>query len=77
MFEEILEMLTGRWGIAALLLFGFPGGRKLTRRLAKGVVRAGITATEQVKGLVAEVREDVGDMMAEVKSEKVKSEKHK
>ena len=67
--EEILEALTGRWGLAALLLFAFPGSRKLARAAAKGVIRFGIKATDQVKEMVAETREEIGDMMAEVKAE--------
>ncbi|MBI4534261.1 MAG: DUF5132 domain-containing protein [Candidatus Melainabacteria bacterium] len=76
MIEEIFEALTGRWGIAALILFAFPTSRKVVRTVAKGVIRAGITATDQVKDMVAEVREEASDLMAEVQAERRERTKH-
>ena len=76
MIEEIFEVFTGRWGIAALILFAFPGSRKVVRTVAKGVIRAGITATDQVKDMVAEVREEASDLMAEVQAERRDRTKH-
>lgn len=76
MIEELFEVLTGRWGIAALALFAFPTGRKFLRSAAKGVIRVGITATDQVKGMVAEVQEEASDLMAEVQAERQQRTKH-
>jgi hypothetical protein len=69
MFEELLET-AGPWGIAAAALLILPGGRKFMRSAAKEVVRFGITASEHMKEVVAEVKEEASDVVAEVKAER-------
>jgi hypothetical protein len=72
MFEEILETAVGPWGIAAVLLFAIPGSRKTLKTVAKEAVRAGLTISEGVKDLYSEIKEEAGDVVAEVKAERKK-----
>ncbi len=70
MIEEIFEGATGRWGLAAVVLFAIPGSRKMLKTVAKEAVRAGLTISEGVKDLVAEIKEEASDVVAEVKAER-------
>ncbi len=76
MFEEIFEVLAGRWGLAALLLFAMPGGRKVARCASKSVIKTGLMATDRIKEMVAEAKEEAGDLMAEVQAERKEQSKH-
>jgi hypothetical protein len=70
MIEEVMEAATGRWGLLALALVAFPGGRKFLRTAAKEVIRAGITVSERAQELAAEIKEEASDVVAEVRSER-------
>lgn len=79
MFKDIAELVTSKWGLAAIVLLAMPGGRKLLRSAAKEAIRAGITISEGVKDLAAEIKEEASDVVAEVKAERAgdTKEKHK
>ncbi len=70
MLEKLWEAVTGRWGLAALVLLAIPDGRKALKSVAKEAVRAGLIVSEGAKDLIAEVREEASDMVAEVKAER-------
>lgn len=80
MFEELLEVATGRWGLLALAVVLLPGGRKFIRTAAKEVIRAGIVVTDKAKDMVAEIKEEASDVVAEVRAErgenKIKHDSH-
>ena len=77
MFEDLLETVSGKWGLLALVLVVMPGGRKLLRTAAKETIRAGIIVTDRVKDLAAEIREEANDVVAEIQAErKDLSKKH-
>lgn len=75
MLEEIWGAVSGKWGIAAVVLLAMPGGRKMVRTVAKEAVKAGMTVSEGVKDLVAEIKEEASDVVAEVKAERKNSDK--
>ncbi|MBX9694615.1 MAG: DUF5132 domain-containing protein [Cyanobacteria bacterium] len=77
MIDEIVKATTSRWGLAALVVLALPGGRKLLRQAAKEAVRAGITISEGVKDLAAEIKEEASDVVAEVKAERETNAKEK
>lgn len=77
MIEEVAKLATSRWGLAAAVLIAMPGGRKMLRTVAKEAVRAGLTVTENVKDLVAEIQEEASDVVAEVKAERAGNSKEK
>jgi hypothetical protein len=77
MFKDIWEAVTGRWGLAALVLVTLPGGRKMLKSVAKEAVRAGLTISEGVKDLAAEIKEEASDVVAEVKAERKQSQQEK
>jgi hypothetical protein len=70
MLEEIMEAAMGPWGIAAAVLLLMPGSRKMARTVTKEVIRAGMTVTDNVKDLLAEVKEEASDVVAEVRAER-------
>ncbi len=76
MFEEILEALAGPWGIAALVLFAVPGGRKMVRCTSKAVIKVGLMAVDNAKVMIAEAKAEAGDLMAEVTAERKEHSKH-
>jgi len=76
MLEDLWGALTGRWGLAAVVLLAMPQGRKALRTVAKEVVRAGITVSESVKDIAAEIKEEASDVVAEVRAERNKDNKH-
>lgn len=77
MFKDIWEVATGKWGLAALVLLTLPGGRKMLKTVAKEAVRAGLTISEGVKDLAAEIKEEASDVVAEVKAERKQSQHEK
>jgi len=68
--EELLERIGGPWVVVAAVLVATNGGRKLLRSATKEAIRVGLTASDRVKEIVAEVREEAGDLVAEVKAER-------
>lgn len=75
MWEEVLELAGSKWGLlglGAVLLFS-GGGRKVVRRAAKGVVKAGLTVSDAARELVAEIKEQGSDLIAEVEAERKES----
>jgi hypothetical protein len=73
----VLEDVTGRlvagalWGLGAGLLMTVTrdGGGGL-RSVAKGVVKGYLTVTDRVQDVTAEMRENIGDLAAEVRAER-------
>jgi hypothetical protein len=72
MFESIFKGLTGRWGILALLVAMTPTGRKFAKAAAREAIRAGIVATDKVKEIAAELKEEGGDIVAELREERAR-----
>ncbi len=73
MFETIFKGLTGRWGILALLVAMTPTGRKFAKAAAREAIRAGIVATDKVKEIAAEIKEESGDIVAELREERART----
>jgi hypothetical protein len=73
MFETIFRGLTGRWGILALLVAMTPTGRKFAKAAAREAIRAGIVATDKVKEIAAEIKEESGDIVAELREERART----
>lgn len=68
--------LRSPWAIAAVLLFGTEGGRKLLKTAGKEAVKAGLIVSDKVKEIVAEVKEEADDLVAEVQAERKSQAKH-
>lgn len=64
------------WTLAAVLLFGTEFGRKVLKTAGKEVIRAGLLASDKVKEMVAEIKEEADDLVAEVQAERKAQEKH-
>ena len=64
------EAFRSPWTLAAVLLLGTNGGRKLLKTASKEVVRAGLVVSDKVKEIVAEVKEEADDLVAEVQAER-------
>ena len=73
MFDNILKGLSGRWGILALLVALTQTGRKFAKAAAREAIRAGIVATDKVKEIAAEIKEEGSDMVAEVREERARA----
>lgn len=72
MLEEILEVLGSRWGLlglGAVVLLSGPS-RKVVRKAAKGVIKAGLSVSDSAREFVAEVKEQSSDLIAEVQAER-------
>ena len=67
---DLKDVVKSPWTLAAVLLLGTNGGRKLIKTASKEVIRAGMVVSEKVKGVVAEVREEADDLVAEVQAER-------
>ena len=70
MFDDVIEVASGGWGIGAALVLGVSllavrGGRPL----AKSVIRGYLTATDTVRGWTANAVEQAQDLYAESKAE--------
>jgi hypothetical protein len=73
----VLEDVTGRlvagalWGLGAGLLMTVTrdGGGGL-RSVAKGVIKGYLTVADRVQDTTAEMRENIGDLAAEVRAER-------
>ncbi len=77
MLEEVLEVLGSKWGIlglGAMLLVG--PGRKAARGAAKSVIKAGLQVSDAAREFVAEVKEQGGDLLAEVQAERKENSDH-
>jgi hypothetical protein len=70
MWEEVMEVALGPWGLAAFVVLAMPGGRQMIRTVAKEIAKAGISVGEGVKDLAAEIKEEASDVVAEVKAER-------
>lgn len=69
--DELLDFVPGgRLTVAALALLAVPGVRRQFRPVAKVAVRASLAVTDSMKEMVAEVREQTSDLVAEVRSER-------
>lgn len=64
------DALKSPWALVAVLLLGTQGGRKMLKTASKEVVRAGLVVSDKVKEIVAEVREEADDLVAEVQAER-------
>ncbi len=72
MLEEILEVIGSRWGLfglGAIVLLSGPS-RKVVRKAAKGVIKAGLSVSDSAREFVAEVKEQGSDLIAEVQAER-------
>ena len=70
MLEDLFGAITGRWGILAVALVAFPGGRKFLRSAAKEIIRSGVVVADKMKGLASEIKEEASDVVAEVRAER-------
>ncbi len=59
----------GGWTLAAVGLLALPRVWRTLRPAAKLAVRGGLVITDQVKGLVREVRSGMADLVAEARAE--------
>ncbi len=73
----MLEDVTGRlvagalWGLGAGLLMAVTrDGSGGLRSVAKGVVKGYLTVADRVQDTTAEMRENIGDLAAEVRAER-------
>lgn len=73
---DLKDALKSPWTLAALLLFGTNTGRKMLKTASKEVIRAGLVVSDRVKEVVAEVREEADDLVAEVQAERKNNSKH-
>ncbi len=64
------DALKSPWTLAAVLLLGTNGGRKLLKTASKEVIRAGLVVSDKVKEIAAEVKEEADDLVAEVQAER-------
>lgn len=71
------EALKSPWAIAAVLLVGTNGGRKLLKSASKEVIKVGLGVSDKVKEIVAEVKEEADDLVAEVQEERKTQAKDK
>lgn len=67
---DLKDAIRSPWALAAVLLFGTAGGRKLVKSASKEVIKAGLVVSDKVKEIVAEVREEADDLVAEVQAER-------
>lgn len=76
-FEEVVENL-GVPGIAAIVLLPIliPVAGKVVKPIAKAAVKGGIVLYEKGKGVIAEVGENLEDLIAEAKAELAESEEN-
>lgn len=70
MFSDLKGALKSPWALAALLLFGTNGGRKLLKQAGKEAIRAGLVVSDKVKEIAAEIKEEADDLVAEVQTER-------
>lgn len=76
MLEEILEVVASKWGLlglGAVLVISGPG-RKVVRGAAKGLIKAGLDVSDSAREMVAEMKEQGGDLMAEIQAERKESQ---
>lgn len=70
----------GPWGIAALLVIGATAteqGRKTLRSVTKSVLKAGYVVTKKSSSAIGELKEEIADVVAEVKAEQGEPEEVK
>ena len=72
MLEEVLEVVASKWGLlglGALLVVSGPG-RKVVRGAAKGLIKAGLHVTDSAREVLAEMKEQGSDLIAEIQAER-------
>jgi hypothetical protein len=69
MLKNLFEVATGRWGLLAIGLVAFPGGRKFLRSAGKETLRAGVMLGDRLKEWTSEIKEEANDIVAEVRAE--------
>lgn len=67
---DLKDALKSPWTIAAVLLLGTNTGRKILKTASKEVIRTGLLVSDKVKEVVAEVKEEADDLVAEVQAER-------
>lgn len=70
MFDELLDVVIGPWGIAAAILLGTAKGRQITKKAAKEVIKGGLIASEYAREFAAQAQEQASDLLAEAKAER-------
>lgn len=75
MFADLKDAFRSPWALVGLLLVGTNGGRKLLKSASKEVVRAGLVVSDKMKEIVAEVKEEADDLVAEVQAERKENAK--
>ena len=72
MLEEVLEVVASKWGLLGLgaLLFISGPGRKVVRGAAKSLIKAGMDVSDSAREMVAEMKEQGGDLIAEINAER-------
>jgi hypothetical protein len=69
MIKTIAKFAGGPIALAALLLVGTKGGRKLTKKAIQAIRESGSVAGDKCRGLIEQVQEASGDLIAEAKAE--------
>ena len=69
MIEELGEMLIGPWGIGALIVLATRPGKKLLRKAAKTVVKAGYEGKEFAVEARDRINEYRSELISEIKAE--------
>lgn len=69
------DAIKSPWVLAAALLLGTNGGRKLLKTAGKEAIRAGLVVSDKVKEIVSEIKEEADDLVAEVQAERKAQEK--
>jgi hypothetical protein len=70
----------GPWGIAAIVLVAATAtekGRKTLRDVTKSVVKAGYVVTKKSSSAIGDLKEEIADVVAEVKAEQGETEEVK
>jgi hypothetical protein len=72
MLEDLLEAFTGTWGLVAVVVCSAlftENGRRVSRKLAKGAIRMGYSAAEAGGHMIAQLKEEVSDIVSEAEHE--------
>jgi len=67
MIKSILKIAGAPATIAALLLFGTEGGRKLTKKATKQALKGGMMAADKCKELAGAAKESSTNLIGQVK----------
>ncbi len=69
MFEDLIEILVGPWGVAGVLLLGTKTGRHAIRTLVKTGVNIGLGVTDAGADLFKKIETFEKELVAEAKEE--------